>query len=163
MGIICMGPLISIWTFWQTDPGFLAVGRNGRRRNFPSGHPVQRGAMDSSDWSNFGSPSTSPLVDIETKDLEARCPNRWCHRYSSLAVTVWAHSSFLFEVKAFQINTGARRETYHDPIRNLNCVSACNQCQNWRIFAFMKPWWEGCRLSRMAQHPKTGQTMIRGY
>ena len=51
--------------FSQTDPAFLEVGRNGRRSKFPSTHPVQRGAMDSSDWSNFGSPSTSLLIDIK--------------------------------------------------------------------------------------------------
>ena len=73
--------------FFTNRPSF---GRNGRRSNFPSRHPVQRGAMDSSDWSNFGSPSTSPLVDIETIDLEARCPNRWCHRYSSVLYLISA-------------------------------------------------------------------------
>jgi len=84
MDIISIRLLISMWTFSQTDPAFLAVGRNGRRSHFRSRHPVQRGAMDSSDWSNFGSPSTIPLVDIETIDLEARCPERWCHRCSSV-------------------------------------------------------------------------------
>ena len=70
--------------FSQTDPACLEIGRNGRRSNFPSSHSVQRGAMDSSDWSNFGSPSTSLLIDIETIELEATCPNRWCHRHSSV-------------------------------------------------------------------------------
>ena len=61
--VISIGSLISMWTFSHTDPAFLEVRRNGRRSNFPSRHPVQRGAMDSSDWSNFGSPSTSLLID----------------------------------------------------------------------------------------------------
>ena len=35
MEFISIRPLRFMWTFSHTDPAFLAVGRNGRRSNFP--------------------------------------------------------------------------------------------------------------------------------
>jgi hypothetical protein len=77
----------SMWIFWHDDAVFLDVRRNGHRSSFSKRHPVQRGAIDSCNWFDIGSPATNHFVDIEPIDLpEVRYSTllgilRWCRTF----------------------------------------------------------------------------------
>ena len=73
--------------------------------------------------------SPEVLMNVIHSHLTESVTDMMTPETGSAVITKCARSSFIFQIQAYQVKTGAGRKSYDDPIRNLNCVSACNQSQ----------------------------------
>jgi hypothetical protein len=110
--------------------------------------------------------SPDVLMNLFRSHLTESVRDMMTRETGSAVITAWKRSNLKFEIQAFQIKRRGSRKTCDDPIRNLNCVSVCNQSHivpELKDLCFYEAVIREFYIIKNGSPPKCGQTITSEY